>query len=174
MLLYPHTDLQAYLLIMDQTTQPLDLAQCDREPIHIPGSIQPHGILLAIDPDTQTIQQVAGDTVRFLTRNPTDLLGQPVDTVFGAEAATSLLTLEPDMTEPLYLGSLSPAGNLGMPVDLTAHICNGVLFLELEPSSEHQVTAAQRVGEIHRVLTIWSATTSLHALLKSVVRSFAA
>ncbi len=171
-MLYPHTDLQAYLLIMDQTTQPLDLAQCDREPIHIPGSIQPHGILLAIDPDTQTIQQVAGDTVRFLTRNPTDLLGQPVDTVFGAEAATSLLTLEPDMTEPLYLGSLSPAGNLGMPVDLTAHIYNGVLFLELEPSSEHQITAAQRVGEIHRVLTIWSATTSLHALLKSASEEF--
>ena len=28
---------------------PIDLANCDREPIHIPGTIQPHGLLLAFD-----------------------------------------------------------------------------------------------------------------------------
>ena len=27
----------------------VDLTNCDREPIHIPGSIQPHGFLLAVD-----------------------------------------------------------------------------------------------------------------------------
>jgi diguanylate cyclase (GGDEF)-like protein/PAS domain S-box-containing protein len=157
---------------MDQTTQPLDLAQCDREPIHIPGSIQPHGILLAVDPDTQIIQQVAGDTVRFLTRASTDLLEQPVDTVLGAEAGASLLSLKADMAEPLYLGSLSLPGVRDKPLDLTAHICNGVLFLELEPSSEHLITAAQRVGEIRRVLTVWSAATNLQALLKSASEEF--
>ena len=26
----------------------VDLSSCDREPIHIPGSIQPHGMLLAV------------------------------------------------------------------------------------------------------------------------------
>ncbi|HWT72559.1 MAG TPA: ATP-binding protein [Oxalicibacterium sp.] len=31
----------------------LDLSNCDREPIHIPGSIQPHGVLLAFAPDTR-------------------------------------------------------------------------------------------------------------------------
>jgi len=29
----------------------VDLTNCDREPIHIPGSIQPHGAMLVIDPD---------------------------------------------------------------------------------------------------------------------------
>ena len=29
----------------------VDLTNCDREPIHIPGSIQPHGALLAFMPD---------------------------------------------------------------------------------------------------------------------------
>lgn len=33
----------------DPTRPTLDLSACEREPIHIPGSIQPHGILLAID-----------------------------------------------------------------------------------------------------------------------------
>ena len=37
-------------------------AECDREPIHVPGSIQPHGVLLAARPDDLTVVQVGGDT----------------------------------------------------------------------------------------------------------------
>ena len=32
-------------------TGTVSLDNCDREPIHIPGSIQPHGALLAFDPN---------------------------------------------------------------------------------------------------------------------------
>jgi light-regulated signal transduction histidine kinase (bacteriophytochrome) len=32
---------------MTQSAPSLDLTSCDQEPIHVPGSIQPHGILLA-------------------------------------------------------------------------------------------------------------------------------
>ncbi|MGO4122934.1 hypothetical protein AB4Z01_00980 [Inquilinus sp. YAF38] len=32
-----------------------DLSACDREPIHIPGSIQPHGVLLVVDAETLDI-----------------------------------------------------------------------------------------------------------------------
>ena len=39
-----------------------DLTDCDREPIHIPGSIQPHGVLLAVDPASLKVVQIAGDT----------------------------------------------------------------------------------------------------------------
>ncbi|WP_292022985.1 MULTISPECIES: histidine kinase dimerization/phosphoacceptor domain -containing protein [unclassified Brevundimonas] len=37
-----------------------DLTQCDREPIHIPGSIQPHGFMLVLDLQSLTIRQGAG------------------------------------------------------------------------------------------------------------------
>jgi len=36
---------------MIKNNEPVDLSNCDREPIHIPGSIQPHGALLAFDAD---------------------------------------------------------------------------------------------------------------------------
>lgn len=36
-----------------------DLTLCDREPIHIPGSIQPHGVLLVVDAATKTILQAS-------------------------------------------------------------------------------------------------------------------
>jgi len=33
----------------------VDLTNCDREPIHVPGAIQPHGVLLACRGEAFTI-----------------------------------------------------------------------------------------------------------------------
>jgi len=44
----------------------VDLTGCDREPIHICGAIQPHGVLLAMDRRDFVIRQWAGDTLFFL------------------------------------------------------------------------------------------------------------
>ncbi|MFC3316634.1 HWE histidine kinase domain-containing protein [Rhizobium rosettiformans] len=52
-----------------QTAPSVDLTNCDREPIHIPGSIQPHGCLLACDQ--------AVTTVRFFSANAPEMLGAP-------------------------------------------------------------------------------------------------
>ena len=38
----------------------IDLTDCDREPIHIPGSIQPHGMMLIVDPATRRVIAGAG------------------------------------------------------------------------------------------------------------------
>ena len=37
-----------------------DLTNCDREPIHIPGAIQPHGVLLVLREPSLTICQASG------------------------------------------------------------------------------------------------------------------
>ena len=69
----------------------VDLTNCDREPIHIPGSIQPHGCLLAcdavasqvlrhsanagamldfeVDPNGQTLGALVGDAAAHDIRN---------------------------------------------------------------------------------------------------------
>jgi chemotaxis family two-component system sensor kinase Cph1 len=44
----------------------VDFTSCDREPIHIPGAIQPHGVLLVFDRHDLTILQYAGDTASML------------------------------------------------------------------------------------------------------------
>jgi two-component system, chemotaxis family, sensor kinase Cph1 len=54
---------------------PIDLDNCAREPIHIPGSIQPRGVLAIVrEPDFQ---------VRQVSANVADLLGRSVDEVLG-------------------------------------------------------------------------------------------
>ena len=33
-----------------------DITNCDREPIHVPGAIQPHGLLLALGPTPTAVR----------------------------------------------------------------------------------------------------------------------
>jgi light-regulated signal transduction histidine kinase (bacteriophytochrome) len=44
----------------------IDLTGCDREPIHIPGSIQPHGALLALRPEDLTVVQASVNAAEYL------------------------------------------------------------------------------------------------------------
>ena len=40
-----------------QALDKVDLTNCDREPIHIPGRVQPHGVLLACDSDLSVVRR---------------------------------------------------------------------------------------------------------------------
>jgi len=53
----------------------VDLNNCDREPIHIPGQIQSHGFLIVIDQE-HMIRFVSENTINFLGDIAKNLLGQ--------------------------------------------------------------------------------------------------
>jgi chemotaxis family two-component system sensor kinase Cph1 len=62
------------------------LANCSREPIHIPGAIQPFGVLIALDRPEGRVEYCSGnvarafgiDAQRVLGRKPAELLGTDV------------------------------------------------------------------------------------------------
>jgi two-component system, chemotaxis family, sensor kinase Cph1 len=62
-----------------------NLTECDREPIHIPQSIQPHGFLLVLDLQSLTIRQGAGaiedltGRKAWIDRTIADVLGDATD-----------------------------------------------------------------------------------------------
>ncbi|WP_347137939.1 HWE histidine kinase domain-containing protein [Paracoccus sp. SSK6] len=120
--------------------QPIDLTNCDREPIHIPGSIQPHGCLLACDH--------AARVVRFRSENAAPMLnlgGDPLDRrlaeVIGADAAHTLLN-----ALAMSGGKPRPALVFGLEVnglqfDATIHRHDNRTIIEFEPVS-------QRLGQV--------------------------
>src|SRR3954453_19191641 len=61
----------------------VDLSTCAREPIHIPGSIQPHGVLFALSAADLTVTQVSANVERFIGRNAESTLSQPIERVLG-------------------------------------------------------------------------------------------
>ncbi len=57
----------------------------DRKPIHIPGTIQPHGVLLAFKEIDLTIQWVSNNTQSYLGIAPQVLLGQSLSSLLDSE-----------------------------------------------------------------------------------------
>ena len=118
----------------------IDLTNCDREPIHIPGSIQPHGCLLACDNSARTVLYCSDNAVEMLGL-PGHPLGQRLTEVIEAETAHRLLNaLAVSGNKP------RPALVFGVEVngrgfDATIHRFKGHTIIEFEPASD-------RVGTI--------------------------
>jgi light-regulated signal transduction histidine kinase (bacteriophytochrome) len=55
---------------------------CDKEPIHIPGSIQPRGIMLVVDPVRLRVRYAAGDVEGRL--GVVDWLDAPLEALIGS------------------------------------------------------------------------------------------
>ena len=69
---------------------PIDLDNCAREPIHIPGSIQPRGVLAVVrEPDFE-VRQVSANVADLLGRSVDDVLGQHLSALIGAEQAARI------------------------------------------------------------------------------------
>ena len=62
---------------------PVTLTNCDREPIHIPGSIQPFGFLLCLDERSRRIVHASANAPAHLGLTAEALLGQGLELLFG-------------------------------------------------------------------------------------------
>ena len=112
--------------------QALDLTTCEREPIHVPGSIQPHGLLLVVDESNDSILQAAGDP--SLLNRGGSLLGETVEQVLGTSLLDLLRQAEAALVaEPIYLGTVGPFPGRGE-LTITAHKVSGAAVIEVEPS----------------------------------------
>jgi chemotaxis family two-component system sensor kinase Cph1 len=118
-----------------------DLAACDREPIHIPGSIQPHGVLLALDPNTLRVVQVAGDTERLLNISQHDLLHQEAAASLGSnevERLRAMVSGRAPLPRPMFAFDTVMKRD-GRNLDVIVHVSEGIIVIELEPRIEDAV-----------------------------------
>jgi two-component system, chemotaxis family, sensor kinase Cph1 len=118
----------------------VDLATCDNEPIHVIGAVQPHGGLLAVDPDTLVIDYASANIAEFLGRDAAELAGAPLDHALGtpncsALRAKSLAPLNPDLLKPWFL-DLPATGGKASRLECFPHIHDGRIILEFVPFAE--------------------------------------
>ena len=69
------------------------LTVCDREPIQLPGAVQPHGALLAIDPNTLCVTHASANLEAFLGIAAPDALGRAAAAVLGEDRAARMPAL---------------------------------------------------------------------------------
>jgi light-regulated signal transduction histidine kinase (bacteriophytochrome) len=107
--------------------------RCDREPIHIPGSIQPHGHLLAFEGEGLRLAHASARAGVLLGRDPAGALGREAEEIlpeaFRAAFGDTLRRLPAD--RPVPVGRVPGAD--GATWQGIAHLSpDGLVVLELE------------------------------------------
>jgi light-regulated signal transduction histidine kinase (bacteriophytochrome) len=128
----------------------VNLSNCDREPIHIPGGVQPFGFLLGLLSDF-TICMASENSGEFFGSELSVLLGSPIDRVFSEEAISAIRARVdhlsgPDSVERLFGVELQRGKP---PFDLAIHFSGAYLVVEAEPSV---LEAGVNSGELVRLM----------------------
>ena len=126
----------------------VNLSNCDREPIHIPGSVQPFGFLLGLLSDF-TVCMASENAANFLGGELSALLGSPINRVLSEDAISAIRARvdhlsAPDAVERMFGVELQPGKP---PFDIAIHFSGPYLVVEGEPS----VLGPFPVGQITQI-----------------------
>ncbi|MCS3902594.1 diguanylate cyclase (GGDEF)-like protein [Methylohalomonas lacus] len=126
---------------------------CEAEPIHIPGSIQPRGALLAVDRHSGEILQVSLNTERYLGYQPEGLLGKDISFLIGAGPKKQIMDRDlapvyPNLNEPVLV-TIAGEDNHSHELIMMPHLNDGVVILEFEFYNEQE---AAPLAAYHRLL----------------------
>jgi light-regulated signal transduction histidine kinase (bacteriophytochrome) len=137
----------------------VDLDNCDREPIHIPGQIQPFGFLVAVSSDW-LIARASANIEAFIGTPCVQMLGRPLSEFFDAEAIHFIrnrvaMLRGADAIERLFSIELIE----GRPrFDLAVHFSGSSVVIEAEPAHDDQIEVASLVrsmiGRLHSTETM--------------------
>ena len=144
----------------------IDTTNCDREPIHIPGAILPHGAMLVLNSDTFEILQAAGDTPQLLGRPIAELLGGSMATILNPKQLAHLQAVAAkfDLAKPRHL--LDPLMRIDpdRPLDASLHRSGGSLVLEFEAADTEDRLAADPLAGVQEMIEGFDDVGSLQEL----------
>ena len=144
----------------------VDLAECEREPIHVPGAIQPHGVLLNLSESDLAITRASVNARDVLGVDAQNLLQQPlmqfIDDECMKHLREALVLQDTALANPIRV----KLRNDQIPAfDGVLHTYSGALILELEPhrtSEEWSIqNAASNIGGTLELLQSISDTQTL-------------
>ena len=156
-------------------SETVDLTNCDKEPIHIPGSIQPHGILFVLAEPKLTILQVSNNTFEFIGVRPQDLLGRELTEFLPAPQVDLLrqaLPDEPKKVNPLEILMETP-DNVLIFNGIVHRNSDGSSILELERKQNESTLQVLRFYQVIKEgIPPLNAVENLQKLSQKVVQKF--
>ena len=133
--------------VPDLSDTTLTVENCADEPIHIPGAIQPHGLLLVLEEDSFRMTQVSDNVRGILKADPRQVLGQPLSQLIGEEQQIRIMdeAKQSDLSpKNPFLKNINPL-NLTVNTNGNERVFDGILhrsnhglILELEPLEDDQ------------------------------------
>ena len=131
----------------DHSPGTVDLTNCDREPIHLIGAVQPFGFLIAVTRADWLVTRVSANVSRWLGREVADLLGLPIHEVFTEHAVHAI---RGHLQSAIMADGVARAfgvvlTNSGPPFDVAVHISGDSVVIECEPSIDEPAFNAAAV-----------------------------
>ncbi len=145
----------------------VNLTNCEQEPIHIPGSIQPHGFLLAVTENDFTVSYCSANLGDYTGVDYKSALGMSLAQVLGGKSGDDFKT---------YIqGDLQTASPLFISVSdkifwCTVHRSGHVYILEAEPFTEETETLPDIYEQTRRFLAYMEQSISLQELCDAIAR----
>ena len=142
------------------------LTACDREAIHIPGSIQPHGLLLIAGRGGHDVIGGAGDIEGRLT--PV-WQGRPLHLLLAQTIGAALIQAE---ATPGTLVPLATVPGRREAFDATLHVSGDHVLVELEPRIDAPLGAAVTLSRLDLTATGFERATDLQSLCERAAVGF--
>lgn len=137
----------------------VDLTSCDREPIRVPSSIQPHGMLLVLESRELRIVQWSANAPNLLGYEDQTLDRKRLTDILPAEHGRSLelkLAKAPQNSHALFLQTISITHHQEeLTFHAVAHRNEAGVILEFERADE-DLSFADASSELHRLLDDYS------------------
>ncbi len=153
---------------------PVDLADCEQEPLHLIQVIQPHACLLVVDRKTFRIEVASENTEGHIGRPWRELLGEPLDTCLEEATVVQIkraVDSDIDQSRPLFAFFKLNGETEGR--QIIYHCTERQIVLEIEPVQEGFETSIfqQRLGEaIEQVQRLTDFKTMFDDIAKVVAR----
>ncbi|TAJ33074.1 MAG: hypothetical protein EPO67_08515, partial [Reyranella sp.] len=120
----------------------VDLTNCDREPIHLLGAVQPFGFLVAADSASASwpVTRASANVEQWLGKPVDQVIGQPLDQVFTAEAVHAIRghLQTAVFTNTVARAFAVPMLGGGTRFDIAVHVVENSVIVECEPCVHEQ------------------------------------
>ncbi|QOG01333.1 ATP-binding protein [Flavobacterium sp. MDT1-60] len=145
----------------------VNLTNCEHEPIHVPGSIQPHGFLLGVTADWK-IDFCTENIAAFVDLSYKETIGKDFCAIFGNKAKQEIVNYISDdknsMIFPLEIELL------GKSFQLSIHKSHDIYVLEAEPHFGKNEQIAQLYTQTIQFVSNMSSTNTLQELCALVAK----
>ncbi|MCM4158722.1 GAF domain-containing protein [Antarcticibacterium flavum] len=132
----------------------VNLTNCDKEPIHIIGKAQAHGVILACNKDTLEITQCSKNAGRILGIETGDLLGKPLSILLPANELDRLYA---GQEEKILMPELPFNDQTFLVI---AHISNESIVLDIEPAGDN-LSPVQFQEQLSKILNELNAAQTI-------------
>lgn len=144
----------------------VNLTNCESEPIHIPGSIQPHGFLLGIKKGDSRIEFCSANSADYIGVGPEKVLGKDVSEIFPEEQASrfALYAGEEaiDSAKP-FVFTLN-----GTSFNTTVHQSGNNVIMELEPFPDGTLQLPNLYTQTRNFVSIMEKSSGLLDLCQEI------